>query len=67
MGGIEDKRQEPGKGREEQQRLRRPGQDPVHPETAQPSRYRSGEASERKRRREEDPVRDERDLREEDS
>ncbi|NEC93287.1 hypothetical protein G3I71_47905 [Streptomyces sp. SID12501] len=44
MGGMQDKRQEPGKGREEQQQERtsrpgrertdRPEQDPVHPGTS---------------------------------
>ncbi|MFF3018963.1 hypothetical protein [Streptomyces sp. NPDC057939] len=36
MGGMQDKRQEPGKGREEQEqdRTRRPEQDPVHPATS---------------------------------
>ncbi|MEV7521219.1 hypothetical protein [Streptomyces sp. NPDC091371] len=32
MAGKKDKGQQPGKGREEQ-RMSRPGQDPVHPET----------------------------------
>ncbi|MFI6417232.1 hypothetical protein ACIBG6_07430 [Streptomyces sp. NPDC050842] len=31
MGGMQDKRQTPGKGREEQKRAHRPDQDPVHP------------------------------------
>ncbi|MFD3663025.1 hypothetical protein ACFWVF_20920 [Streptomyces sp. NPDC058659] len=35
MGGMQDKRQKPGKGREEQVRTRRPGQDPVHPGVGQ--------------------------------
>ncbi|MFD3937842.1 hypothetical protein ACFWSF_24125 [Streptomyces sp. NPDC058611] len=64
MGGTQDKHQEPGKGREEQERMRRPGQDPVHPEPAQPSRGKNPDETER--RREEDPLRDERDLRDED-
>ncbi|WP_167389225.1 hypothetical protein [Streptomyces amritsarensis] len=38
MGGMKDKRQEPAKSREEQQRPRRPGLDPVHPEPRRPSR-----------------------------
>ncbi|MGW0753348.1 hypothetical protein [Streptomyces sp. NPDC002587] len=38
MGGMQDKRQEPGKGREEQQHPQRPGRNPVHPEPGQPSR-----------------------------
>lgn len=57
MGGTQDKRQEPGKGREEQQRPQRPGQDPVHPQPGQPSRGKSPD--ENKRRREEDLLRDE--------
>ncbi|MEV7579051.1 hypothetical protein ACIRUY_29745 [Streptomyces erythrochromogenes] len=63
---MQNKRQEPGKGREEQMRSQRPGQAPVHPDTAQPSRGRGGEETERERRREEDLLRDERDLREDD-
>ncbi|MFD7785367.1 hypothetical protein ACFV4Q_20050 [Streptomyces nojiriensis] len=63
MGGMQDKRQEPGKGREEQQRPQRPqqpGQDPVHPEPGTPSR--GGKSpDEDKRRRQEDLIRDERD------
>ncbi|MFD5411956.1 hypothetical protein [Streptomyces nojiriensis] len=62
MGGMQDKRQEPGKGREEQQRPQRPqqpGQDPVHPEPGTPSR--GGKSpDEDKRRRQEDLIRDER-------
>ncbi|MEU9037176.1 hypothetical protein AB0D45_20060 [Streptomyces sp. NPDC048352] len=38
MGGMKDKRQEPGKGREEQKRPQPSGQDPVHPEPLTPSR-----------------------------
>ncbi|MFD4247689.1 hypothetical protein ACFWP3_39820 [Streptomyces sp. NPDC058525] len=57
-------RQEPGKGREEQERSRRPGQDPVHPEIGQPSRGQN--ADEAERRREEGRLRAERDLRDED-
>ncbi|WP_030723772.1 hypothetical protein [Streptomyces sp. NRRL F-2580] len=63
MGGTQDKRQEPGKGREEQQRPQRPGQDPVHPQPGQPSRGKSPE--ETKRRREDNPLHEERDLRDE--
>ncbi|MFI6006323.1 hypothetical protein ACIA98_39135 [Streptomyces sp. NPDC051366] len=63
MGGMQDKRQEPGKGREEQQRPRRPGQDPVHPEPGAPSR---GKGPDEIKRREDDPLREERDLRDED-
>ncbi|MGP3690206.1 hypothetical protein ACTVZO_36850 [Streptomyces sp. IBSNAI002] len=57
MGGMKDKRQEPGKGREEQRRPQAPGQDPVHPEPGTPSR--SGKSPEEIRRpREEEPLRD---------
>lgn len=56
MGGMQDKRQEPGKGREEQERLRRPGQDPVHPGTGQESRGKSPE--ELKRRRQDETTRE---------
>ncbi|MFE6910783.1 hypothetical protein [Streptomyces erythrochromogenes] len=38
MGGMKEKRQEPGKGREEQRRPQGPGLDPVHPEPRRPSR-----------------------------
>ncbi|MFD3471255.1 hypothetical protein ACFWWM_33860 [Streptomyces sp. NPDC058682] len=58
MGG-KDKGQEPGKGREEQQRPQRPGQDPVHPGPGTPSRRQRPEEMER--HREEDLLRDERD------
>lgn len=61
MGGTQDKRQEPGKGREEQERPQRPGQDPAHPQPGQPSRGKSPE--EIKRRREDNPLHEERDLR----
>ncbi|MFE5717633.1 hypothetical protein [Streptomyces erythrochromogenes] len=64
MGGMQDKRQEPSKGREELTRSQRPGQGPVHPDTPRPSRGQGGEETERERRREEDLLRDERDLRE---
>ncbi|MFC9819255.1 hypothetical protein ACFWG6_11350 [Streptomyces erythrochromogenes] len=63
MGGQQDKRQEPGKGREEQQRPQRPqrpGQDPVHPEPGAPSRG-GQRPAEIKRRREEDKLQGERD------
>ncbi|MGW0393872.1 hypothetical protein ACWDYJ_23855 [Streptomyces sp. NPDC003042] len=67
MGGMRDKRPEPGKGREEQERLRRPGQDPVHPEPAQSAQPARGKSpDEIKRRREDDPLAEERDLRDED-
>ncbi|OEJ35075.1 hypothetical protein [Streptomyces subrutilus] len=65
MGGMKDKRQEPGKGREEQQRPRGPGQDPVHPEPGTPSR--GGKSPEEiKRGREEDPLHGGRDRRDDD-
>ncbi|MFD9307014.1 hypothetical protein ACFWCB_30820 [Streptomyces sp. NPDC060048] len=64
MAGTKDKRQEPGKGREEQNRPQRPGQDPVHPERDVPSRgnpARGGQRPEEmERRREDDLLRDER-------
>ncbi|WP_329107057.1 hypothetical protein [Streptomyces sp. NBC_01439] len=59
MGRQQDKRQEPGKGREEQQRLQRPGQDPAHPEPGTPSRG-GQRPDENRRRREEDPLQGER-------
>ncbi|MFJ5812184.1 hypothetical protein [Streptomyces sp. NPDC093093] len=61
MGGKQDKRQEPGKGREEQQRPQRPGQDPVHPEPPTPSR--GGERPEDVERRREEDAHDDRYLR----
>lgn len=61
MGGMKDKRREPGKGREEQQRPREPGQDPVHPEPGTPSRGKRPEETER--HREDDLLRDGRDVR----
>ncbi|MFJ5811140.1 hypothetical protein [Streptomyces sp. NPDC093093] len=61
MGGKQDKRQEPGKGREEQQRPQRPGQDPIHPEPRTPSR--GGERPEDGERRREDDAHDDRHLR----
>lgn len=64
MGGMQDKRRQPGKGREEQRRPQQPGQDPVHPDPAMPSR--SGKSPEEINRRDEDPLRDERDLRDDD-
>ncbi|MFG2895839.1 hypothetical protein ACGFZH_02095 [Streptomyces zaomyceticus] len=57
MGGMQDKRQEPGKGREEQRRPQRPGEDPVHPESGRSSR-RPGEEK-KSHRREDDLMRDE--------
>ncbi|MFD3324916.1 hypothetical protein [Streptomyces sp. NPDC058701] len=65
MGGKQDKRQEPGKGREEQQRPQRPGQDPVHPEPVTPSRG-GQRPEEMERRREEDLLPDGRNLRDDD-
>ncbi|WP_106982763.1 MULTISPECIES: hypothetical protein [unclassified Streptomyces] len=56
MGGMQDKRQEPGKGREEQQRPQRPGQDPAHSEPGRPSRQPGREET---RRREEGIPREE--------
>lgn len=55
MGGMRDKKQKPGKGREEQKRPVRPAQDPARPE---PARRDNGADPEGERRREED-VRDE--------
>ncbi|MEU9109952.1 hypothetical protein AB0D54_37635 [Streptomyces xanthophaeus] len=66
MGGMQNKRQEPGKGREEQQRPQKPGQDEaVSPEPGTPSRG-GQRPEERERRREEDLLRDERDGRDDD-
>ncbi|MEV6956879.1 hypothetical protein [Streptomyces sp. NPDC051183] len=65
MGGKQDKRQEPGKGRDERQRPPRPDQDPAHPEPGTPSRGGKG-PDEMERRREEDLLRGERDLRDDD-
>ncbi|MFE9629736.1 hypothetical protein [Streptomyces sp. NPDC006463] len=61
MGGSKAKRQEPGKGREEQERMVRPGQDPVHPEPSRPSPGGKG-PDEVSRRREEDRMRDKDDM-----
>ncbi|WP_331732770.1 hypothetical protein OG592_42390 (plasmid) [Streptomyces avidinii] len=65
MGGQQDKRRQPGEGREEQLGHQRPGQDPVHPEPGTPARGgqhpQEGERSHEGR--EEDLLRDERDLR----
>lgn len=61
MGGMQNKRQEPGKGREEQQRPQKPGHEgPVSPEPGTPSRG-SQRPEEMERRREEDLLRDEHD------
>ncbi|MFD3805502.1 hypothetical protein ACFWTC_18210 [Streptomyces sp. NPDC058619] len=61
MGGKQDKRQEPGKGREEQQRPQRPGQNPVHPQPSTPSH--GGQRPEETQRRREEDLLDERYLR----
>lgn len=63
MDGMQDKRQEPGKGREEQERLRRPGQDPVHPGAGQEGRGKSPEELKRRRQDEMTRERDEDELR----
>ncbi|MEV8533751.1 hypothetical protein [Streptomyces sp. NPDC051211] len=65
MGGMQDKRQEPGKGREEQERRRSgqpPNQDPAHPKPTPPAR---GKSPEEIKRRQGDRMRDEEDLRDE--
>lgn len=59
MGGMQDKRQEPGKGREEQKRMHRTGQDPVHPGMEQGER---GKTPEELKRAREDEMRRERDA-----
>ncbi|MFF1497324.1 hypothetical protein [Streptomyces sp. NPDC058304] len=63
---MQDKRQEPGQGREEQERMRRPGQDPVHPGPGQegargksPEELRRRGQGEMRREREEDETRGE--------
>ncbi|MET9885574.1 hypothetical protein ABZZ20_21050 [Streptomyces sp. NPDC006430] len=59
MGGKKNQGQESGKGREEQEHMRRPGQDPVHPETGRgktPEELRRRQAE---MRREQDEKRDE--------
>ncbi|MCX5010304.1 MULTISPECIES: hypothetical protein [unclassified Streptomyces] len=61
MGGSQDKRREPDKSREEQERLRRPSQDPVHPDQGPPPRGKGPD--EISRRRGEHPLQEERDLR----
>ncbi|MBT2470649.1 hypothetical protein J7E97_22965 [Streptomyces sp. ISL-66] len=57
MQGMESKRQEPGKGREEQAQ-EHPGPDPVHPEASKPVAGKSPEElrrmQERKMARDED-------------
>ncbi|MFD9459017.1 hypothetical protein ACFWBC_38895 [Streptomyces sp. NPDC059985] len=58
MSGKQDKRQEPGKGREEQQRPQRPGQDPARPVPGIPSR--GGERPQEMERRHEEDLGDER-------
>lgn len=64
MGGRQDKHGEPDKSREEQERLRRPSQDPVHPDQSPPSHGKGPD--EISRRREEHPLQEERDLRDDD-
>lgn len=64
MGGTQDKRQEPGKGRQEQEGARRTGQDPVDPGMEQGVRGKSPEELKRARedemrREREDEMRDE--------
>ncbi|CAM5319015.1 hypothetical protein SAVIM338S_00729 [Streptomyces avidinii] len=58
MQGMENKRQEPGKGREEQVQ-EHPGPDPVHPEASKPVAGKSPEElrrmQERKMSHEKDP------------
>ncbi|MBT2482371.1 hypothetical protein [Streptomyces sp. ISL-94] len=60
MGGMKDKHQQPGKGREEQERMRRPGQDPAHPVAGQEGVR--GKSPEELKRRGEDEMRRERDA-----
>ncbi|MFI8521101.1 hypothetical protein ACIGEZ_25265 [Streptomyces sp. NPDC085481] len=57
MGGMQDKRQEPGKGREEQERPIH-DQDPVHPEPAAPSRGKDPAPGRRKGSRKSDRARE---------
>ncbi|MGW6686233.1 hypothetical protein [Streptomyces sp. NPDC054961] len=57
MDGMEAKRQEPGKGREEQMQ-EHPGPDPVHPEASKPV---SGKSPEEVRRMQEERMARERD------
>ncbi|MFE7160949.1 hypothetical protein [Streptomyces sp. NPDC057636] len=65
MGGVQDKGQKPGKGREEQQRMHRTGQDPTHPGSGQGASGKSPEELKRRREQEmsrehgEDEMRDE--------
>ncbi len=69
MGGTQDKRSQPGKGRQEQQRQeqqqgqqrQRSEQGPARPETGRQSRGKSPE--EIRRRQQEDMLDEERDLR----
>ncbi|MEU8434465.1 hypothetical protein AB0F18_16385 [Streptomyces sp. NPDC029216] len=66
MGGMQDKRQKPGKGREEQERISRPGQDPVHPGAGQENiRGKSPEELKRHGRDDMRHGRDEDDMRDE--
>lgn len=65
MGGMQDKRQEPGKGREEQKRMRPTGRGAVPPGMEQGERGKSPEELKRareeemRRERGEDEMRDE--------
>ncbi|WP_329375995.1 hypothetical protein OG625_01065 [Streptomyces sp. NBC_01351] len=63
MGGMQHKRQEPGKGREEQVSEHRPGQDPVRPGAGQGGRGKSPEELKRAREDETRRERDEHEMR----
>lgn len=63
MGGTQDKRHEPGKGREEPGRRPQPSQDPVHLESGKPLRGKSPEEI----TREEDLPAGHRDVRDDES
>ncbi|NXY98563.1 hypothetical protein HYE82_30130 [Streptomyces sp. BR123] len=63
MGGMQNKRQKPGKGREEQQHMDRSGQDPTQSGSGEGGRGKSPEELRRRqeemtRRRDEDEMRD---------
>lgn len=49
MGGRQDKRRQPGKGREEQDSVERIGPDPVHPGSGERARGKSPEELKRRR------------------
>lgn len=57
MGGMQDKRQEPGKGREEQDHQIH-DQDPAHPEPSAPSLGKRPEPERRKGSRKSDRARE---------